>query len=210
MHSNHLSQTLAFIADFYNGCKFGCEGVEGFRKSTDLQKFAHCILDLQHHGFLDRRRTSFVDLGCADGRVNVMMSYAVRKSIGIEIDGEILAEFAPMKTKLTSKIQEAGLIPPPENIQVFQGSSLEDETFARISEKTGVLLGNIDFFYTYITLHDLFGEMIVEKAKPGALYMVYGFSKILPRYDGMELLLPDVGSQGIAALYKKGLSAGSR
>jgi hypothetical protein len=195
MYSNQLSQTLAFIADFYDGCKFGCEGVEGYRKSTDLQKFAHCILDLGDHGLLDPRHTSFVDLGCADGRVNVMMSYAVRKSIGIEIDAEILAEFAP-----------------PENIEVFHGSSLEEETYARISEKTGVLLGDIDFFYTYITLHDLFGEMIAQKAKPGALYMVYGFSKILPRYDGMELLLPDVGSQGIAALYKKGqaLSAGSR
>jgi len=177
--------------------------VEGYRKSTDLQKFTHCILDLQHHGFLDPRRTTFVDLGCADGRVNVMVSYAVRKSIGIEIDSEILDEYVPMKSELTSKLQEAGLILPPDNIAVFHGSSLEDATYARILQKTGISLESIDLFYTYITLHDLFGEMIAQKAKPGALYLVYGFSKILPRYDGMELLLPDVGGQGIAALYRK-------
>lgn len=203
MQSSQLSQTLAFIADFYDSCKFGCEGVEGYRKSTDLQKFTHCILDLQHHGFLDPRRTTFVDLGCADGRVNVMVSYAVRRSIGIEIDSEILAEYSPMKSRLTSKLQEAGLASPPDNIAVFHGSSLEDETFARIFHETGAHLEDINFFYTYITLHDLFGEMIAQKAKPGALYLVYGFSKILPRYDGMELLRPDVGSQGIAALYRK-------
>jgi len=69
-----------------------------------------------------------VDLGYADGRVNVMMSYVVWKSI--EIDANILAEFAPMKDKLTSKIQEACLIPPPDNIAVFHGNFLEDATYA--------------------------------------------------------------------------------
>ncbi|GLI35368.1 class I SAM-dependent methyltransferase [Desulforhabdus amnigena] len=203
MESNPLFKTLSFIADFYDRCKFGCEGVEGYRKSTDMRKCIHFILELEKSGFLDNRRTSFLDLGCADGRVNVMMSYMVRKSIGIEIDPDILSEYAPMKEKLTLQLQEAGLIPPPENISVFQGSSLEEQTYRQVFEKTGVSFQEIDFFYTYITLHDLFGELIAEKAKPGALYMVYGFSKVLPRYEGLERVLSDVGSQGIAALYRK-------
>ena len=59
---------------------------------------------------------------------------------------------------------------------------------------------------TYITLHDLFAAKIAEKAKPKALYLVYGFSKILPRYQGLELFIPDVAAQGIVTLYGKGTS----
>ncbi|HYR02842.1 MAG TPA: hypothetical protein VES58_05815, partial [Syntrophobacteria bacterium] len=62
---------------------------------------------------------------------------------------------------------------------------------------------DMDLFYTYITLHDLFADKISREAKKGALYMIYGFSLILPRYDGLELLVPDLGGQGIVALYGK-------
>ena len=59
----------------------------------------------------------------------------------------------------------------------------------------------IDLFYTYITLHDLFGAKIAAEAKSKALYLVYGFNKILPHYQGLKLLIPDLASQGIVALY---------
>lgn len=36
----------ALVADFYSGCKFGYEGHEGYRKSTDLAKFLKCVREL--------------------------------------------------------------------------------------------------------------------------------------------------------------------
>ena len=86
---HRLEQTLALIADFYDECKYGVQGNEGFRKSTDLGKLTACIHELLSRGMLDPSRTRFLDLGCADGRVNVMMSFFVRHSIGIEIDPEV-------------------------------------------------------------------------------------------------------------------------
>jgi hypothetical protein len=45
--------------------------------------------------------------------------------------------------------------------------------------------------------------MIASSAKKGAHYLVYGFSRVLPRYEGLEVVIPDVASQSIAALYRK-------
>ena len=53
------------------------------------------------------------------------------------------------------------------------------------------------------TLHDVFAEKIAADGRPGSYFLVYGFNKILPRYDAFDLVLPDVGSQGIAALFRK-------
>jgi hypothetical protein len=39
MISDRQSQAAALIADSIDGCRFGYEGVEGYRKSTDLFKF---------------------------------------------------------------------------------------------------------------------------------------------------------------------------
>ena len=194
---------MSCIADFYDGCKVGYEGCEGYRKSTDLQKFANCIRELEDMGCIDRQRTVFADLGCADGRVNVLMSYFVKKSIGIEIDHDILDEYPVRKAELIGRLKTAGLAPPPDNIAVFHGSSLKDETFRDIFSETGVQYQDIDLFYTYITLHDLFAEKIAREAKQGALYLVYGFNKILPQYEGLDLVVADVASQGISALYVK-------
>lgn len=201
--NNHLSRTLALIADFYDRQKYGCEGCQGFRKSTDLLKFTSCIKELEERGFLDSERTVFADLGCADGRVNVLMSYFVKRSIGVEIDADILAEYEPRKREVASLLEQADLIAPPGNIHVFAGSSLEEKTYRRVFEATGAGFSNIDFFYTYITLHDVFAEKISAEARSGALYLVYGFNKILPRYESLEIVIPDLASQGIAALYRK-------
>ena len=204
MNDSRLQQTIATLADYYNGCKVGYVGHEGYRKSTDLVKFARCIDELVRLGLIDPNRTTFLDLGCADGRVNVLMSYFVKRSVGIEIDPEILAEFSPRKKELTHRLQSEDLIQPPDNISLFNGNSLEATTYEHIENTINLRIEEIDLFYTYITLHDLFAAKIAEEAKPKALYLVYGFSKILPRYQGLELLIPDVASQGIVALYGKG------
>jgi hypothetical protein len=197
MDNHRLRKTVDFIARYYESCKVGYVGHEGYRKSTDLVKFGRCIDDLPQH-------TTFLDLGCADGRVNVLMSYFVKRSVGIEIDPEILAEFSPRKGELTHRLQSENLIQPPDNLSLFNDNSLEAATYEHIENTINVRFEEIDLFYTYITLHDLFGAKIAEEAKPKALYLVYGFSKILPRYQGLELLVPDVASQGIVALYRKG------
>ena len=204
MDDVRLKQTVACIADYYNGCKVGYVGHEGYRKSTDLVKFAKCINELVRLDLIDPNRTLFLDLGCADGRVNVLMSYFVKRSVGIEIDPEILAEFSPRNKELTHRLQSENLIQPPDNTSLFNGNSLEAETYEHIENTINVRFEEIDLFYTYITLHDLFAAKIAEEAKTKALYLVYGFSKILPRYQGLELLIPDVASQGIVALYGKG------
>ena len=206
MDDSRLQQTIATIADYYNGCKVGYVGHEGYRKSTDLVKFGECIDELVALGYIEPEHTTFLDLGCADGRVNMLMSYFVKRSVGIEIDSEILAEFSPRKKELTHRLQSKNLIQPPDNISLFNANSLEAATYEHIEDSINVRFEEVDLFYTYITLHDLFAAKIAEEAKTKALYLVYGFSKILPRYQGLELLIPDVASQGIVALYGKGTS----
>lgn len=200
---SELEKTVRLIADYFDQCKVGCTGTKGYRKSTDLSKFAACIEDLETRGLLDPDRTVFTDLGCGDGRVNFLTSYFVRRSIGIEIDSEILSEYGQRTQELLAILnREGGLLPPP-NTFLFRGSSLENGTFEEIRSKAGVDIEDIDIFYTYITLHDVFAEKIAACGRPGAYYMVYGFNRILPRYDGFDIIVPDLGSQGIAALFRK-------
>ncbi len=201
--NERLERTLALIGSFYNARKFGYEGNEGYRKSTDLCKFEACIRELLREGLLDADRTVFTDLGCADGRVNVMMSYFVKASIGIEIDPDILSEYEPRRKALLAEIEKAGLEPPRDNILLFQGSSLDDAVHGSIYEETGRRFEDTDLFYTYITLHDAFAEKICRDAREGALYLVYGFHSVLPAYAGLEVLNPDVGGKQIAALFVK-------
>jgi SAM-dependent methyltransferase len=204
MDNSRLSKTIDLIAKYYDGCRVGYVGHEGYRKSTDLVKFARCIDELVGLGLIDPNLALFLDLGCADGRVNVLMSYFVKLSVGIEIDPEILAEYNPRKEEVGDKLREANLMQPVDNITLFRGNSLEAATYEQIENTINLRFEEIDIFYTYITLHDLFGAKIAAEAKPKALYLVYGFNKILPRYQGLELLIPDLASQGIVTLYGKG------
>ena len=201
MDNLRLSKTVDFITRYYDACKAGYVGHEGYRKSTDLVKFARCIDELVRFDFIAPSRTLFLDLGCADGRVNVLMSYFVKLSIGLEIDPEILAEYNPKKEKLRHQLRRENLIQLKNNTTLFQGNSLEAVAYKQIETQVNVRFNQIDLFYTYITLHDLFGAKIAAEAKSKALYLVYGFNKILPHYQGLKLLIPDLASQGIVALY---------
>jgi hypothetical protein len=203
MFDPSLQETISLITTFYDSLKVGYEGSEGYRKSTNLAKLSKCVRELASLGLIQLHRTVFVDLGCADGRVNVLMSYVAGKSIGIEIDADILSEFSPRKKTLLAELKKRKLMLPPDNIALFQGSSLAPSTYQHMVSEIGIHLKDVDLFYTYITLHDLFAEKIAKEAKDGALYLVYGFNKVLPRYQGLSLLIPDVASQEIAALYVK-------
>ena len=203
MRPHPLQETIDFIARYYEGQKYGREGVEGYRKSTDLMKFARVVEELRRLDVVDEDTTVFLDLGRADGRVNVLWSYSVKRSVGIEIDPLIVQEYEPRKAVLLEALKRENRPLPPDNIHVFLGNSLEPETYETDFNTTGVRFSDVDLFYTCITLHDLFGEMIASSAKKGAHYLVYGFSRVLPRYEGHEVVIPNVASQSIAALYRK-------
>ena len=165
MDSHRLQKTVSFIAEYYNGCKVGYEGYEGYRKSTDLLKLGRCIEELRAFRYIDPSCTIFTDLGCGDGRVNVLFSYFVKISIGIEIDPDILGEYGQRMKDLIVRLQKTSLMLPPDNIALFQGNSLETATYERIAASSGVHFEEIDLFYTYITLHDLFAQEIAKRAK---------------------------------------------
>ncbi len=129
MISNDLRRTLELTANYFDGRKVGCFGNTGYRKTTDLSKFCACIEDLLSSGTIKPRSTVFTDLGCGDGRVNLLMSYFVRLSIGVEIDSEILCEYAQRKNELICLLKSEGAVLPPENICLVQGNSLDDGTF---------------------------------------------------------------------------------
>ena len=198
-----LDRSLKLAADYFDGRKVGCYGNSGYRKTTDLSRFCACIKDLLDSGIVDPANSVFVDLGCGDGRVNLLMSYFVRLSIGIEIDSEILSEYEPRKNELISVLDSENAAPPPENIFLIHGSSLDAATFDKVRSRTGAGFEDVDLFYTYITLHDVFAEKIAERGRPGACYLVYGFSRVLPAYESFELINPDVGGRAIAALFRK-------
>ncbi|MEN6440822.1 MAG: class I SAM-dependent methyltransferase [Syntrophobacter sp.] len=201
--SEALEKTVRLISAYFDACKVGCTGTKGFRKTTDLSNLSACLTHLAALGFLNAESTRFVDLGCGDGRVNLLMSYFVKISVGIEIDGEILSEFEQRRADLLPILSREGGTLPPDNIFLFHGSSLDRRTFEEVERGTGLHIEEVDLFYTYITLHDVFAELIAQRGRPGALYLVYGFNRVLPRYESFELVVPDLGSRGIAALFRK-------
>ena len=98
MKSFELDKTMKLAADYFDGRKVGCFGNTGYRKTTDLSKLSACIDDLAASGIINPGSTVFADLGCGDGKVNLLMSYFVRVSIGIEIDSEFFQNTLPEKT----------------------------------------------------------------------------------------------------------------
>lgn len=191
------------MARFYDGKKVGDIGPLGFRRSTDLVRLKECMDRLLDLKILIQGRSTFLDMGCADGRVNVLFSYLVKRSIGIELDEWTLEEYAPLKRELEIVLKRNDLLFPPDNISLFHGDSVDEGLHESIRKRTGVGFDDFDLFYTYLTMHDEFADLIVRKAKIGAVFMIYGLDKVMPRYRGLELLTPDEPLNGILALYKK-------
>ncbi len=95
----------------------------------------------------------------------------------------------------------AGLLLPCQNIFLYHGDSMDESLHDRIHHETGVRFDQFDLFYTYLTMQEEFAELIVRKAKAGAVFMVYGLEKIIPRFTGLRLLTPEKSLEGIVALY---------
>ena len=87
MLDDRLRQTLREVARFYDRRKVGDVGSLGFRRSTDLSKMVSCLAPLIQREILFPGQSLFLDMGCADGRVNVLLSYLLKKSVGVELGG---------------------------------------------------------------------------------------------------------------------------
>ena len=198
-----VERTLLQVAEFYDGRKVGDVGHLGFRRSSDLSKVFSCLKTMMDQGFIVPGAAHFLDMGCADGRVNVLMSYLTKTSVGIELDDWTLDDYRPLRRELDALLAERGLALPQENIFLYHGDSMDESLHDRIRIETGVGFDGFDLFYTYLTMQKEFAELIARKARPGAIFMVYGLEKIIPRFTGLHLLTPERPLEGIVALYRK-------
>ncbi len=103
-----LQKTLEQVAGFYDRRKVGHVGPLGFRRSTDLAKILACLDQLKEEEILLPGESTFMDLGCADGRVNVFLSYLTKISVGIELDDWILDDYAPLRAELDTTLEQGG------------------------------------------------------------------------------------------------------
>jgi hypothetical protein len=203
MIDQRLKETLFRIARFYDQRKVGDVGGLGFRRSSDLTRLMSCLTTVIHSGLLVPGVSSFLDMGCADGRVNVLLSYLTKASVGVEMDEWTLDEYSGIKEELDGALEKDGLPLSPENIFLFHGDAMDPALHERILHKTGLQINAFDLFYTYLTMQEEFAALIHREAKKGALFMVYGLEKILPRFSGLRLLTPGKPLEGILALYQK-------
>lgn len=198
-----LTDTLERICAFYDGRKVGETGALGFRRSSDMQTVLRCISRLIKEGILEQGKALFLDLGCADGRVNVLLSYLVGLSVGVELDEWTLAEYGPLRAILEADLSAGGLQAIGDNIRLFHGDCLAPELHERIRSETGFGLEDFDVFYTYLVMHEEIASIIEQRGKRGALFLVYGVGGILPSYGGLRLL-PFSPMEGRVAAYVKG------
>ena len=147
-----LDKILQTVAEFYDQRKVGHVGSLGFRRSSDLARVKACVDGLMARSLLVPQETLFLDMGCADGRVNVLMSYVTKKSIGIEVNEWILDEYGTVKAELDETLKTGQLLLPPDNISLFLGDTLDDEIHRSIKNETGVDFEDFDLFYTYLTI----------------------------------------------------------
>jgi hypothetical protein len=198
-----LKKTLLRVAKFYDQRKVGDVGPLGFRRSTDMMTMFACLDRLLDEKIITPNETMFLDLGCADGRVNVFLSYLVRMSAGIELDEWTFDEYGPLKLQLEEVLKQEGFLLPPENILIFHGDATDERIHKAIRRETGVRFEDFDLFYTYLVMHEEFAELIERKAKRGSIFIVYGLDKIMPTYKGFRLLKHISPVEGILAIYRK-------
>jgi len=168
-----------------------------------LAKLCSCLQRMIEQGFLIPGNSTFLDLGCGDGRVSILLSYLVRLSAGVELNEWILEEYGPLKSELERTLVQEQLPAPPGNIFLFHGDSMDEALHQTFKTKTGIGFEEFDLFYTYLIMQEEFADLIARKAKPGSLFMVYGLDTILPRFKGLSLLTPERAMEGVLALYRK-------
>jgi len=195
--------SLIKLTEFFDARQVGDVGPLGFRRSTNLTTLLACAERLIAESIILPGRSAFLDLGCADGRVNLFFSYLTRVSVGVELDEWTLDEYDPLRGELLETLKVSEMAPPNENVYLFQGDATDEAVHGKIIHETGLGLADFDLFYTYLIMHEEFAHMLAEKAKKGAIYMVYGLHKIMPRYPGFRLMKELSPMEGVLALYEK-------
>ena len=203
MFNETLRTTLLEVARFYDQRRVGDVGHLGFRRSSDLIRLVSVLDQLMERQLLEPWESLFLDMGCADGRVNVLLSYIVKKSIGVELDEWTLDEYMPLRKDLEIHLSHKNLRKLPLNISLFHGDVMDKAVHTAIKEQTRIRFEQYDLFYTYLTMQEEFAGMIAQQARKGAVYMVYGVERIIPRHEGLRLLTPDNPLEGIVAVYQK-------
>jgi hypothetical protein len=201
--NENLKKSLSRVAQFYDKRKVGDVGPLGFRRSTDLKKLLACLDPLLDEKIIVPGETRFLDLGCADGRVNVFLSYLMKVSVGVELDDWTLDEYGSLKSELDGRLEKEGFLSPPGNIALFHGDSTNPTVHGIIARETGNEFKDFDIFYTYLVMHEEFAGLIAEKARKGSFFIVYGLHKILPSYQGLRLLDHISPMEDILAVYRK-------
>ena len=196
-------KSLKKVAEFFDDRQVGDVGPLGFRRSTNLTTLLACTERLVAEKIINPGRSAFLDLGCADGRVNLLFSYLMRFSVGVELDEWTLDEYGPLRTELMETLKKEKIPFPDGNIHLFHGDATDETVHDRIAGETGLGLSDFDLFYTYLMMHEEFALMLAEKAKKGSIYMVYGLHKIMPRYEGFRLIKDLSPMEGVLALYEK-------
>jgi hypothetical protein len=200
---NLLKATLEAVAQYYDERKVGDVGPLGFRRSTDLKTLLAGLDRMLEAGIVLPGESLFLDLGCADGRVNVFLSYLVGMSVGVELDDWTLEEYASLRSGLEPVLEKEGLLPIPDNIRLFHGDAVSGAVHDRIVRETGLAFGQFDLFYTYLVMHEEFAELIAREGKRGAFFLVYGLQEIMPRYPGLHLVDHLSPLEGIVGVYRK-------
>jgi hypothetical protein len=198
-----LQVTLNRVASFYDARKVGDVGNLGFRRSTHLGALLSSLDVLFREQALVPGRTRFLDLGCADGRVNVLLSYLVETSVGVEIDEWILEDYEPLRTSLLDQLAKEGLPLPPDNIHLFLGDSTDGGVHENIRRSTDLPFHRFDLFYTYLTMYQEFAQLVAEQARRGSHFLIYGLDIILPELPGLNLVRDPCLTESKLALYRK-------
>ena len=198
-----IKKAVEAVSEFFDQRKVGDVGPLGFRRSTDLKILVACLDRLLDEKILIPGNSRFMDLGCADGRVNLLLSYLTKISVGIELDEWTLDEYGPLKDNLLKTLGEDGFPLPPDNIFLYHGDSTDENIHRRVKKETGVEIKDFDLFYTYLVMHEEFAGFLQSRAKEGAIFLVYGLNKIMPTYPGFQLLKEMSPVEGILAVYRK-------
>jgi hypothetical protein len=198
-----LREAVDAAAAFYDARKVGDVGALGFRRSTHLAALVDSLDGLIHKGIILPGKTRFLDMGCADGRVNVLMSYLVEISVGVELDEWTLEDHAALRERLGEALRAKNLPEPPDNCFLLCGDTLSKATQEEIEARTGMKIETFDLFFTYITLHEEFARLIARRGRPGAIFMIYGLDVVLPRYPGLTLLEAESPVHNKLVIYRK-------
>jgi SAM-dependent methyltransferase len=194
---------LHAVADFYDQHLVGDLGPLGFRRTTELGRLLPCLPALVAAGILHLGRSRFFDLGCGDGRVNVLMSYIAQVSVGVELEDWLLDESASLREQLDASLVNKRLRALPQNIHLFCSDATDWTTHAAIKQGTGIAFAEFDIFYTFLTAHEAFSTLIAAHGKPGCAFLIYGMDRIFPRYDGLDFIESLSPLGGVLAVYRK-------